>query len=203
LPKSLKPELPDGTSLLPVNESKFDDMAFEVLFRENFSGLCIYCQVKFDFDLDMAKEAVHTAFIKLWETRQSISPSLPVKPYLFKIITNVCYDILKHDKVKQKHDKHVLENSGFNYNRKDYDKAEFKELKNNIDKAVAELPEQMRTIFEMSRYEGLKYAEISSRLTISIKTVETQMSRALVKLRGKLSEYLPFYFIAFLIRSIT
>ena len=203
MPKSFKPELPASAGLLSSNEHKFDDLAFEVLFRENFSGLCIYCQVKFDFDLDLAKEAVHTGFIKLWETRSTLSPGLPVKPYLLKIITNVSYDILKHEKVKQKHDKHVLGNSGLNCNRKDYDKAEYNELRFCIDKAVSELPEQMRTIFEMSRYEGLKYAEISSRLTISVKTVETQMSRALVKLRHKLSDYLPVYLGALLIYSNT
>ncbi|MEJ7768701.1 MAG: sigma factor-like helix-turn-helix DNA-binding protein [Chitinophagaceae bacterium] len=49
----------------------------------------------------------------------------------------------------------------------------------------------MKKIFELSRYNGLKYAEISSYLNISVKTVETQMSRALVKLRQKLFRYLP------------
>jgi RNA polymerase sigma-70 factor, ECF subfamily len=52
------------------------------------------------------------------------------------------------------------------------------------------LPEQMRRIFEMSRFEGLKYAQIAEQLNISVKTVETQISRALGKLREKLSAYL-------------
>jgi RNA polymerase sigma-70 factor, ECF subfamily len=59
----------------------------------------------------------------------------------------------------------------------------------------------MRKIFEMSRYEGLKYSQISSKLAISVKTVETQMSRALVKLRQKLSDYLTFYLIVILLAS--
>lgn len=157
--------------------------------------MCAYCQYKFGFDADVAKEVVHTGFVRLWEGRNSISPELSVKSYLYKIITNVSYDILRHDKVKQKHEKYVIENSGVNYNKSDYDNAEFNELKNNIDKAIAELPDQMRKIFELSRYEGLKYAEISAKLTISVKTVETQMSRALVKLRHKLSDYLPVYLV--------
>ena len=88
------------------------------------------------------------------------------------------------------------------YNRKEYDKAEYNELRFYIDKAVSELPEQMRTIFEMSRYDGLKYAQISARLSISVKTVETQMSRALVKLRNKLSNYLPDSITALLVCSM-
>jgi len=57
----------------------------------------------------------------------------------------------------------------------------------------------MRKIFEMSRNEDLKYAEIADKLSISVKTVETQMSRALVKLRQKLSHYLTFYFVIILL----
>ncbi|MCW3107875.1 MAG: polymerase ECF-type sigma factor [Segetibacter sp.] len=202
MPTILDQKLPNGTSVVPLNQIKFDDSAFEIFFKENFSGLCAYCQCKFGFDVDQAKEAVHTGFIRLWESRDSISPDLSVKAYLYKIITNVSYDIMRHDKVKLKHEKHVLQNSGSYYNKNDFDKAEFNELRNNIDRAVADLPDQMRKIFEMSRYEGLKYAEISSKLGISVKTVETQMSRALVKLRLKLSDYLPLYLIVILLASL-
>lgn len=196
-------KLPGDTKVSPLDHIKFDSLSFEIFFKENFSALCAYCQYKFGFDLDQAKEVVHIAFIKLWETRDTISPDLSVKSYLYKIIINVSYDLFRHDKVKQKHEKHVLQNFALNYNKNEFDKVEFNELRNNIDKAVSELPYQMRQIFQMSRYEGLKYAEISSKLSISVKTVETQMSRALVKLRHKLADYLPFYFIVILLASLT
>ena len=57
--------------------------------------------------------------------------------------------------------------------------------------ALASLPEGCRTIFQMSRFESLKYQEIADRLGISIKTVENQMGKALKILRSKLKEYLP------------
>jgi RNA polymerase sigma-70 factor (ECF subfamily) len=183
-----------------VEPIKFDNSSFETFFKENFSSLCVYCQYKFGFDLDQGKEVVHTAFIKLWEARDSIAPDLSVKAYLYKIITNVSYDIFRHEKVKQEHEKYV-QNSVYSDNKNDFDKTEFNQLRNDIDKAVSELPDQMRKIFEMSRYEGLKYSEISSKLTISVKTVETQMGRALVKLRQKLSDYLTFYFVVILLIS--
>jgi RNA polymerase sigma-70 factor (ECF subfamily) len=55
------------------------------------------------------------------------------------------------------------------------------------------MPERRRMIFEMSRFEGLKYGEIAKKLNISIKTVEIQMSKALEFMRDKLSDYLPFW----------
>ena len=65
------------------------------------------------------------------------------------------------------------------------------ELEKKIHSAMNELPEQCRTIFQMSRFEDLKYREIAERLGISVKTVETQMSKALRILRTRLAEYLP------------
>ena len=66
------------------------------------------------------------------------------------------------------------------------------ELEKQISKALDELPEQCRTIFQMSRFEELKYQEIANKLGLSIKTVENQMGKALKILRLKLADYLPF-----------
>jgi RNA polymerase sigma-70 factor (ECF subfamily) len=168
----------------------FDDAAFETLFREKFTSLCCHCQVKFGFDLQQAKEAVHTGFLKLWESRQTLSADLSINAFLYKCITNTCLDMLRHQKVKYKHELFVLQSNKEEMQDVAFDNTHVKSLAADIDKAVSELPEQMRKIFELSRYHGLKYAEISSYLNISVKTVETQMSRALVKLRQKLSRYL-------------
>ncbi|MCW3111749.1 MAG: polymerase ECF-type sigma factor [Segetibacter sp.] len=183
------------------NDIKFDDASFEIFFKENFKPLCVYAQYKFGFDLDLAKEAVHSSFIKLWESRETISPEPSPKAYLSRIVTNTCLDILKHNKVKQKHEKFILQTASEADNSEGLLGADFKQLNFDIDKAVAELPEQMRRVFELCRYEGLKYADISRHLKISVKTVETQMSRALVKLRQKLANYITPYFIVFLLLS--
>lgn len=169
---------------------RLDDAAFEVFFKEHFTPLCAYCQFKFGFDLDQAKEVVHTGFIKLWENRGTISRGLSPKAFLYKIITNNSLDILKHERVRRKHEQYILQNVSEASGGEAFESAGFKQLSADVDEAVASLPEQMRRIFELSRYEGMKYAEIASLLNISVKTVETQMSRALGKLRQRLSGYL-------------
>ena len=69
---------------------------------------------------------------------------------------------------------------------------EAEELRNEIYLALAELPEGSRNIFKMSRFEGKKYKEIAEELGISIKTVETQMSKALKHMKGKLIKYIQY-----------
>jgi RNA polymerase sigma-70 factor (ECF subfamily) len=66
------------------------------------------------------------------------------------------------------------------------------ELEKKIHSALNELPEQCRTIFQMSRFDEMKYREIADKLGISIKTVESQMSKALRLLRVKLVDFLIF-----------
>ncbi len=64
------------------------------------------------------------------------------------------------------------------------------ELEEKIRKALLKLPEKCREVFELSRFEGKKYTEIATQLNISVKTVETQMSKALHILKTELKDYL-------------
>ena len=69
------------------------------------------------------------------------------------------------------------------------DDASADEVSRAVNAAVAKLAPRCREVFVMSREAGLTYAEIASSLHISIKTVETQMGRALKSLRLSLARY--------------
>lgn len=68
------------------------------------------------------------------------------------------------------------------------------ELRERFQRAMDALPPQCRHIFELSRFESLKYREIADQLGISIKTVETQMGKALRVMRVQLADYLITFF---------
>lgn len=183
---------PEGAS---ADDFRFDDASFGEFFKKHFLSLCAYCQFRYGLDLDMAKEVVHAGFIKLWDARQQLTPGVSPKSYLYKIITNNILDNVKHQKIRQRYVQFIVQSVPEETGTNGFDNIDIKQLQVDIDVAIAELPEQMRRIFEMSRFEGLKYGEIAGQLNISIKTVETQISRALVKLREKLSAYLTFLLI--------
>ena len=55
---------------------------------------------------------------------------------------------------------------------------------------VSELPEKCQLVFKLSREEGLSYKQIAESMNISVKTVETQLSRALKKIRAGIQRFL-------------
>jgi RNA polymerase sigma-70 factor (ECF subfamily) len=165
-----------------------DKANFEMLFRSHFSGLCFFAH-KYVKDFEAAKEIVQDAFLSLWEKRETIDMDRQVKSYLTMIIHNKCTNYLRDNR---KFDQNILHIENL-AEVPEYDGADSmveEELKNKIDTAIEELPEKCKQIFVMNRYENLKYQEIAVKLEISVKTVETQMSKALQHMRIRLAEYL-------------
>lgn len=73
-----------------------------------------------------------------------------------------------------------------------------KDLDQKLQVALAKLPEKSRTVFELSRFQEMKYKDIAQTLDLSIKTVEGHMTKALRHLRLELMDYLTviiFYII--------
>ena len=164
-----------------------DEAAFEMVFKANYKTLHAYAFTILR-DEAGAEEVVQNVFLKLWERSASIEIIGTVTAYLYRAVYNASLNHLKHLKVRTQHRQFVqhrpLESS--NAHLKDI---QVKELEAKIASALQELPEQCRTIFQLSRFEELRYREIADRLQISVKTVENQMGKALKLLRIKLADF--------------
>ena len=68
------------------------------------------------------------------------------------------------------------------------DVLQYRELQAKIARILELLPERCGKIFMMNRFEGLKYSEIAEKLSVSVKTVESNMGRALKEFRKALAE---------------
>ncbi|MBX2906463.1 MAG: RNA polymerase sigma-70 factor [Taibaiella sp.] len=157
-------------------------------FKTHFQGLHRYAYAMLKDEI-MAEEMVQNVFYKLWKNREELSINGAVASYLYRSVHNECLNYLKHLKVKAAYQAHVSRTMEHINNAAE--KLRLKELEQRLEKALTELPEQCRTIFQMSRFEELKYAEIAGRLGLSVKTVENQMGKALKLLRTKLADFLP------------
>jgi RNA polymerase sigma-70 factor (ECF subfamily) len=65
----------------------------------------------------------------------------------------------------------------------------YEELSRHIDQAIENLPEQCRLIFRLSREHDLSYKDIAQKLNISVKTVDTQIGRALRFIRTRIAHH--------------
>lgn len=182
-------KLTDTISDLPAQ--RYDDVAFEQLFKTHYKALHAYANVILKEE-DLAEEIVQGMFLKFWEKRELLQVQSSIKAYLYKCIYNDCMNHLKHEKIKLKHQEFTYHTMN-THQEPASAKAELTELEHNLQGALNELPEQCRTIFQMSRFEELKYREIADQLGLSIKTVENQMGKALRVLRFKLADFLTLF----------
>jgi RNA polymerase sigma-70 factor (family 1) len=131
-------------------------------------------------DSERSADLVQEAFLKLWENCSSVLPD-KAKAWLFRSAENLFFKDVRHAKVVKKYEWHI---SGTNdLARSPQEILEEKEFQQQLEAAIAALPEGAREVFLLNRIEGMKYREIAEHLGISQKAVEKRMHRALVSLR--------------------
>ncbi|TDO19600.1 RNA polymerase sigma-70 factor [Pedobacter duraquae] len=161
---------------------------FEEVYLEHYAALHRYAYAIL-YEDDMADELVQQVFVKILEKKQSFQIHVSVKAYLYRSVHNECLNYLKHEKVKKGYQEHSVGKK--QYAESASKNLQYKELEQQLSKSINALPEQCRTIFQLSRFEELKYAEIALQLGLSVKTIENQISKALKRLRNDLADYLP------------
>jgi len=174
---------------------KRDEAAFELVFKTHYKNLYAYAFTILK-DEDEAEETVQQVFFKLWERSEQLSIPGSVAAYLYRAVHNESLNFLKHQKVKEGYRLHVAY-SMKNKSEQPQGRMIKKELEEKFRETLNELPEQCRTVFQLSRFEDMKYRDIAGKLDISVKTVENHMGKALKILRTKLVDFLPLLFILF------
>jgi RNA polymerase sigma-70 factor, ECF subfamily len=180
------------TALLAVR----NEQAFEQVFKSHFKELHSYACAILKDDA-VAEGVVQNVFLKLWEKADTLQYQQSITGYLYRSVHNLALNHLKHQKVKQAYDVYATQQSIQQHETANR-QLHLKELQYHFSEAMNELPEQCRTIFQMSRFREMKYQEIADELAISIKTVEAQMSKALKVLRVKLADFLPILMLTLL-----
>lgn len=167
------------------------ESAFEMVFRTYYRPLCQYAY-SFLNDKDEAEEVVQAAFINVWDKRDQVEIQTSLKAYLYRIVRNSCLNVIKHEKVKKQHVANEMATGEASHESVSQSVISL-ELEAKIADAMKALPEQCRLVFQLSRFEELKYSEIADQLNISVKTVENQIGKALKIMREQLKDYLPLF----------
>jgi RNA polymerase sigma-70 factor (ECF subfamily) len=172
---------PDADQIRRIRSG--DDRAYEGLFYAHAPALIRFAW-RFVRNTQISENIVQDVFVKIWRHRDRLDPTLNIKAYLYKAVKNQALQHLRHLKIENRQDDVPEFESPA---RTPEDALRVKEIGEALDRAIAELPPHRRLIFTLSKFDHFTYAEIAEIQNISIKTVETQMGRALKFLRQRLA----------------
>ena len=160
---------------------------FGALFRQSYAELCSFV-AQYVRSRAVAEELVQDLFLRLWERRESWQDAMPSRSYLYQAARNRAFDHLKRQRVAERQSFELVEEET---NPPEAEVAlAADDLRAALHRAIEQLPPRTREVFVLSRGHGLTYPQIAEALTISVKTVETQMTRAFRILRSQLAAYL-------------
>jgi RNA polymerase sigma-70 factor (ECF subfamily) len=162
--------------------------AYSEIFNAYYKDLVLFA-FSIVKDIANSEEIVQEIFVKLWEDQENLIIKTSLKSVLLKSTQNRCIDWHRHQKIINKHNDHLMNvNLIFDNDCDSY--LLWSELNSSLESAMDKMPETIRKTFEMNRNEGLKYQEIADSLSVSLRTVEARISKALEFLRSELRDFL-------------
>ena len=185
-------------SNISINLTSFksgDEQVFKLIFDDNFERIVGFC-IQFIPDREEAKNIAQQSFVKLWTNREDVNSLNGIRAFLYTAAKTECLNYLRHEKYKLNYQKNTLEKREKVLNQEilesfKFDRLEYMELEEMIQKALDKLPERCRQVFVKSRFEYKKNHEIAEELGIALKSVESNITRALKILRKELKDILP------------
>ena len=174
--------------LLIKKIKKGDVGTYECVFRMYYSPLFLY-SFSITRRKDIAEEIIQELFYKLWRDRNNLQITRSLKAYLYGAVRNQSLQYCESHQVREQHKQQISLLSEKEQNPTPHEDMEYRELEAVIERTLEKLPHRRREIFEMHRFNGLKYKEIAERLAISVKTVEAEMTKAYQALRKEIERY--------------
>ena len=157
-------------------------MAFQAAYDEYHAKLFHYF-LKRTRVAEVAKDLTQQSFIKLWQSRHTLSEAYTLDTQLFTIANSIFIDHLRKQAVERKY-QHQLEedldeqSSFFYHSYTDYESADY------LDVVSENLPPIRKNVFMLKIAKGYSNKEIAEQLSVSIKTVEDHYSKALKHVRS-------------------
>jgi RNA polymerase sigma factor (sigma-70 family) len=164
--------------------------AFETLFTRYQPSLLRSIAFHLS-DSEAAHDIVQETFLRIWQHRTSLKPSLSFQALVYRIGLNLMRDAFRHAKTRERTIRDVPPPLPPDH-ADPMDAAQHAILAGELRRVMREeLPERCRAVFQLIRLEGLTVAETAERMGISPKTAENQLTKALRILRRALRHHLP------------
>ena len=173
--------------------SKSDEFAFTEIYSRFWKKLFViaYNRLK---EIQAAEDIVHDVFASLWANRGKIEIE-SLDNYL-AIATK--YMVLA--KIRRKEKERIYNNTSqqtLTFELPIETSLHYKRILEIVKNEVEKLPEKCRLIFKYSRNEGMPVRQIAKELSISPKTVENQLNKAIKQLKRAIQTFLNFFVFLF------
>lgn len=166
--------------------------AFTELYERYWKKLFVIAANKLK-DIAVAEELTQDILADVWQRRDSIRITTTFSAYLAVAMKYKVIDYLARQSHRNRYEEYVL-TSGNKYDDSTENWLSFEELRGRLEKLVNALPEKCRVIYQLSREQGYSNKRIAAEQSISEKTVEAHLTRAMKILRSKLSSFLFLFF---------
>ena len=160
-------------------------------------------------DQAVAEDFVIDSLIYYWENRHRLDENTNVPAYVLTTIKHKCLNYLRALQVRMRVHNEVgdLQRRVVSENIRSLELCDPQHLfAGEIEKLVrdcmAEMPELTRQVFTARRIDGKSYREIAAECGITERRVETELEKALGKLREVLRDYLPLVLAAGVLERI-
>ena len=163
--------------------------AFSALYNK-YAGMVFNFTHAILKDTYLSEDITQSCFALMWTRRTSISPDGNMPAWLYVVARNAVFKELRRQVAASKYIDYVANSGEIQLGGGNFEAGDTEVILAEAEAAIAALPESRRMIYKMRFIEGLSVHEISERLDISPKTVETQIARAKNTIRQRISELL-------------
>lgn len=200
-------KIPEVRENIVTDPELFIRKAFELdpqsgislLFKHYYTPLCSHA-IRFVSSKVIAEDIVSEIFLRFFDRKHYQDVSASYRSYLYRSVRNSALNHLKREanrlvELDQNHDLAEAQS------KRPDELLRYDELFQQVQLCIGSMPAQRRKIYLMNRFDGKKYAEIASELSISVRTVEVHIRTAshflrdTLKKKGLLSSFLIFIFL--------
>lgn len=154
--------------------------SFKIIFLKYYEMLHRFIWMRIH-DHEITRDILQDVFTRVWDHRDRLNENKSIKAYLYQISNNLVIDMIRKDKSKENF---LKISQSLNY----YEKEDQYYTSIDIQEAMNRLPEKLRLIVILSRFEGLNYMEIAEICHVSFQTISYRLNKALNLMNRFLSE---------------
>lgn len=168
------------------------DRTFKQLYEEYYAPFCLYAK-RFIDDLDTRQDIVSDVFASLWDKMDTDSFDLQSDTalgYIKMCVKNSCLNFLKHQEYEWSHVENIQKKTPV-YETEPDSVYTLDELYRMLYETLDKLPENYRTVFMKSFFEGKTHVEIAEEMNLSVKSINRYKQKTMELLRNELKDYLP------------